>query len=147
MIIAGLFVVGGGLFRTGVAGAMGRWLSRVAGTNPTILTIVIMGMVSFLSAFMSSTGATAVLVPVVVTIAWNARINPSKLLMPLSFGALFGGMLTLLGTPPNLVANTQLVENGLKPFGFTGLIYQTCYQREIILNCVSPMHKRLPPYG
>jgi di/tricarboxylate transporter len=118
LIIAGLFVVGGGLFHTGVAGAMGRWLSRVAGTNPIVLTVVIMLVVAFLSAFMSSTGATAVLVPVVVTIAWNARISPSKLLMPLSFGALFGGMLTLLGTAPNLVVNTQLIEHGLEPFGF-----------------------------
>jgi di/tricarboxylate transporter len=118
LIIAGLFVVGGGLFRTGVAGAMGQWLSRLAGTNPIVLTVVIMLVVAFLSAFMSSTGATAVLVPVVVTIAWNARISPSKLLMPLSFGALFGGMMTLLGTPPNLIANTQLIEHGLEPFGF-----------------------------
>jgi di/tricarboxylate transporter len=118
LIIAGLFVVGGGLFRTGVAGAMGQWLSRLAGTNPIVLTVVIMLVVAFLSAFMSSTGATAVLVPVVVTIAWNAKISPSKLLMPLSFGALFGGMMTLLGTPPNLIANTQLIEHGLEPFGF-----------------------------
>ena len=116
--IAGLFVVGGGLFRTGVAAAVGRWLSRVAGTNYVTLTVIMMVVVSLLSAFMSSTGATAILVPVVVSIAWNAKISPSKLLIPLSFGALFGGMLTLLGTPPNLAVSNQLVVNGMEPFGF-----------------------------
>jgi di/tricarboxylate transporter len=118
LTIAGLFVVGGGLFRTGVAGAMGRWLSRVAGTNYVALVVIMMLVVSLLSAFMSSTGATAVLVPVVVSIAWNAKISPSKLLIPLSFGALFGGMLTLLGTPPNLAVSNQLTEHGLPPFSF-----------------------------
>jgi di/tricarboxylate transporter len=118
LTIAGLFVVGGGLFRTGVAAAMGRWLSRVAGTNYAALVVIMMLVVSVLSAFMSSTGATAVLVPVVVSIAWNAKISPSKLLIPLSFGALFGGMLTLLGTPPNLAVSNQLTEHGLAPFGF-----------------------------
>jgi di/tricarboxylate transporter len=118
LTIAGLFVVGGGLFRTGVAAAMGRWLSRVAGTNYVALVVIMMLVVSILSAFMSSTGATAVLVPVVVSIAWNAKISPSKLLIPLSFGALFGGMLTLLGTPPNLAVSNQLTEHGLAPFGF-----------------------------
>lgn len=118
LTIAGLFVVGGGLFRTGVAAAMGRWLSRVAGTNYAALVVIMMLVVSVLSAFMSSTGATAVLVPVVVSIAWNAKISPSKLLIPLSFGALFGGMLTLLGTPPNLAVSNQLTEHDLAPFGF-----------------------------
>ncbi|MBI1296752.1 SLC13 family permease [bacterium] len=118
LTIAGLFVVGGGLFRTGVAAAVGRWLSKVAGTNYVTLTLIMMIVVSLLSAFMSSTGATAVLVPVVVSIAWNAKISPSKLLIPLSFGALFGGMLTLLGTPPNLAVSNELVANGMEPFGF-----------------------------
>lgn len=118
LTIAGLFVVAGGLFRTGVAAAVGRWLSQVAGTNYVTLTLIMMIVVSLLSAFMSSTGATAVLVPVVVSIAWNAKISPSKLLIPLSFGALFGGMLTLLGTPPNLAVSNELVANGMEPFGF-----------------------------
>ena len=63
LTIAGLFVVAGGLFRTGVAAAVGRWLSKVAGTNYVTLTLIMMIVVSLLSAFMSSTGATAVLVP------------------------------------------------------------------------------------
>lgn len=118
LTIAGLFVVGGGLFRTGVAAAVGRWLSKVAGTNYVTLIVIMMVVVSLLSAFMSSTGATAILVPVVVSIAWNAKISPSKLLIPLSFGALFGGMLTLLGTPPNLAVSNQLVIHDMQPFGF-----------------------------
>lgn len=118
MIIAALFVVGGGLFYTGVAGATGRWLSKVAGTNLISLTVVIVLVVGMLSAFMSSTGAVAVLVPVVMSLAWSAKIKPSKLLMPLAFGSLIGGMITLIGTPPNIVVSNVMAAQGYTPFSF-----------------------------
>jgi di/tricarboxylate transporter len=118
LMIAGLFVVGGGLFRTGVATRMGVLLGRIAGTNPARLTAVIMLSAGLLSGFMSSTGTVAVMLPVVVTLAWNAGLSPSKLLIPLSFGSLLGGMLTLIGTPPNIVVANQLESEGLAPFGF-----------------------------
>jgi len=118
LIIAGLFVVGGGLFQTGVADAMGYWLSKIAGNNPLILLVTIMGAVAVLSAFMTSTGAVAIFLPVVVNMAWRAKISPSKLLLPLAYGSLIGGMLTLIGTPPNIVASNQLTIHGLPPFGF-----------------------------
>ena len=118
LIIAGLFVVGGGLVQTGVADTLGRWLGRIAGQGEVNLIVVIMVVAAFLSAFMSSTGTTAVLLPVVVSLARDARINPSKLLMPLAFASLLGGMLTLIGTPPNIVVSNQLVAGGLAPFNF-----------------------------
>ena len=118
LIIAGLFVVGGALYQTGVAGLMGRWLYRVAGGNVTRLMIFTVLAVGLLSGFMSSTGATAVLLPVVVMLARDARTSPSKLLMPLAFGALAGGLLTLIGTPPNIVVSNVLRAQGLAPFGF-----------------------------
>lgn len=118
LIIAGLFVVGGSLYQTGVAGLVGRWLYRAAGGNVTKLMILAVLTVGILSGFMSSTGATAVLLPVVVMLARDAHTSPSKLLMPLSFGALMGGLITLIGTPPNLVASNMLRDNGLEPFGF-----------------------------
>ena len=118
LIVAGLFVVGGGLSQTGVAESLGIWLGRLAGKDEVRLIVVIMLVVAIFSAFMSSTGATAILLPIVVNLAWNAKINPSKLLMPLAFGSLIGGMLTLIGTPPNIVVSNQLASQGLEPFGF-----------------------------
>ncbi|MFW5740223.1 MAG: SLC13 family permease, partial [Myxococcota bacterium] len=118
LIIAGLFVVGAGLFRTGVASVLGSWLGKFAGSNPTRLLVTIMVVVGVLSAFMSSTGTVAILLPVVVTLANRARISPSKLLIPMAFASLLGGMLTLIGTPPNIVVSEQLRSQGLEEFGF-----------------------------
>lgn len=118
LMIAGLFVVGAALFRTGVADAMGRWIERLSGRGPVRLIAVLMGVTAFLSAFISSTGTVAVLLPVVLSIARSRRVSPSRLLIPLAFASLLGGMLTLIGTPPNLVVTTQLREAGLEPFGF-----------------------------
>jgi di/tricarboxylate transporter len=118
LMIAGLFVVGGGLFRTGVATRIGETLGRVAGTSRLRLTAVIMLAAGLLSGFMSSTGTVAVMLPVVVSLAWNAGISPSKLLIPLSFASLLGGMLTLIGTPPNIVVANHLEAEGLAPFTF-----------------------------
>jgi di/tricarboxylate transporter len=118
LIIAGLFIVGAGLFQTGVAAILGDWLGKVAGTTPTRLLISVMTVVAILSAFMSSTGTVAILLPVVVALANKARISPSKLLMPMAFASLLGGMLTLIGTPPNIVVSEQLRAQGQEPFGF-----------------------------
>jgi di/tricarboxylate transporter len=118
LIIAGLFVVGGALVQTGVADRMGTWLGRVAGTREVSLIVIIMAVAALLSGFMSSTGTTAVLLPIVVSLARDARISPSKLLIPLALASLLGGILTLIGTPPNLVVSNQLVSEGLAPFGF-----------------------------
>lgn len=118
LMIAGLFVVGAGLFNTGVADAMGRWVERVAGQSPARLIAVIMLVTAFLSAFLSSTGTVAVMLPVVIAIARSRGISPSRLLIPLAFASLLGGMQTLIGTPPNLIASTTLAQAGLEPFGF-----------------------------
>ena len=118
LTIAGLFVVGGGLFRTGVADRIGSLLSRIGGQQPARLVAVIMTCVAGLSAFLSSTGTVAILLPVVVRMADRAKISPSKLLMPLSLASLLGGLLTLIGTPPNLVVSQQLADRGLPSFSF-----------------------------
>ena len=118
LLIAGLFIVGEGLFKTGIAFAVGDWLMRVAGTNELKLTVMLMLVVAGLSAFMSSTGAVAIFIPIVLSLAAKADIAPSQLLMPISIAALLGGMLTLIGTPPNLIVSTQLEREGLEPFSF-----------------------------
>jgi di/tricarboxylate transporter len=118
VMIASLFVVSGGMFRTGVAQRLGMWLGRVAGDGEARLILLIMLITAMLSAIMSSTGTVAVMLPVVVTLAWRARISPSKLLIPLAFASLLGGMLTLIGTAPNVVVAELLKAQGREPFGF-----------------------------
>jgi di/tricarboxylate transporter len=118
LIIAGLFVVSGGLFHTGVASRMGHLLGRAAGSSRLRLTAVVMLSSALLSGFMSSTGTVAVMIPITVTLAWNAGLSPSRLLIPVAFGSLLGGLLTLIGTAPNIVAANQLEAAGFAPFGF-----------------------------
>ncbi|MDH5526494.1 MAG: SLC13 family permease [Nitrospirota bacterium] len=118
LLIAALFVVGEGLFRTGVAASVGVWLLRVGGTSETRLLLYLIPAVALLSAFMSSTGAVALFIPVVMSLARKSGISPSRLLMPLAFGSLIGGMMTLIGTPPNVVVSSRLQAAGQEPFGF-----------------------------
>jgi di/tricarboxylate transporter len=118
LLIAGLFVVGEALLRTGIAYAVGNWLMRVAGTSQTRLLVLLMLTVASLSAFMSSTGAVAIFIPIALGLAGKVGLAPSRIMMPMAFAALIGGMLTLIGTPPNLVVSTQLERAGLAPFGF-----------------------------
>lgn len=118
LTIAALFVVGGGVMQTGLAGTLGRRILTIAGDSQTRLIIVIMVTVALLSGFMSDTGTVAVLLPAIISLAWNAKISPSKLLIPLTFGALLGGAMTLIGTPPNIIVSDILRENGLTPFQF-----------------------------
>jgi di/tricarboxylate transporter len=118
LTIASLFVVGGGVMQTGLAGSIGRRILTIAGDSQARLIIVIMVTVALLSGFMSDTGTVAVLLPAIISLAWNTKISPSKLLIPLTFGALLGGAMTLIGTPPNIIVSDILRENGLTPFRF-----------------------------
>lgn len=118
IMIAGLFIVGEALLSTGVASATGNWLLKVGGNGETRLLLFLLPLVAFLSAFMSSTGAVALLIPVVLSLARKSTMQRGLIFMPLSFAAMIGGMLTLIGTPPNIVVSAQMTEAGLKGFGF-----------------------------
>ena len=118
LMIAGLFVVGGAILETGVADVVGNKLGRIGGTSIVQLTATVMVACALLSAFMSSTGTVAVMLPVVLSLCRRASISPSKLLIPLAFAASLGGMLTLIGTPSNMVVNQELRDAGLNPFSF-----------------------------
>lgn len=118
IMIGGLFVVGGGLFKTGVADWLGNQLLKLAGNSEVKLIVMIMLGTALLSGFLSNTGTVAVLLPAVVATAWRIGTVPSKLLVPLAFAASIGGMLTLIGTPPNIVISGALEDAGLRPFGF-----------------------------
>jgi len=118
VMIAALFVVGEGLSRTGVTGWGGKRLLDVArGSKIRLLVVVMIGTAS-LSAFISNTGTVATLLPAVVAAAWTVGSVPSKYLMPLAFAANTGGLLTLTGTPPNIVVAQTLEQSGLRPFAF-----------------------------
>lgn len=121
ILIAGLFVVGEGLVRTGVAYQVGVWLTRMAKASETRLLVLLMLAVAGLGAFMSSTGVVAIFIPVALSVAARLKLDPSRLMMPLAFAALFSGMLTLIATPPNLVINDALRTAGLQPFGFLSI--------------------------
>ncbi len=118
LTIAALFVVGGAILQTGLAGAIGRRILDIAGSSWVRLTAVIMVTVALLSAVMSDTGTVAVLLPGIISLAIGAKISPSRLLIPLAYGALLGGATTLIGTPPNIIVSDLLNEQGLTPFGF-----------------------------
>lgn len=91
---------------------------RVAGTSETRLLVLLMIVVAVLSAFMSSTGAVAIFIPIALSLAAKIGISPSRLLMPLAIASLLGGMPTLIGTPSSLVVSTHLQRAGLEPFNF-----------------------------
>jgi len=118
LTIAALFVVGGAVLYTGLAGMIGRRILAIAGGGELRLMVVIMVAVALLSSFMSDTGTVAVLLPAIIFLARSADISPSRLLIPLAFGSLLGGAMTLIGTPPNIIVSDLLREAGLVPFNF-----------------------------
>ena len=121
ILIAGLFVVGEGLVRTGIAFQVGQGLARLAGASESRLLVLLMLAVAGLGAFMSSTGVVAIFIPVVLGLTGRLSISPGRLMMPMAFAALLSGLLTLIATPPNLVVNDALRSAGLHPFGFFGV--------------------------
>ena len=111
-----VFIVGAALLETGMADVIGGRIHRVVGNSETRLIIVLMAVCGLLSAFMNNIAATAVLMPAVATIARRSGISPSRLFMPLAFGAILGGTTTMVGTPPNIVAAQVMAERGMEPF-------------------------------
>ncbi len=111
-----VLILSGGLARTGVAGLLGQQVLRLAGTGEVRLLVIIMLTVGVLSGFMNDIGVASLFLPVVIDIARRTGQPPSKLLMPLAFAALLGGLNTLIGTPPNILVSEALRDAGLPPF-------------------------------
>ena len=114
--IGGLFVLTGGLVKTGLVDLIGRRLYRIAGDNEFLLTALIMLVAAISASVLKNTTTTAMFVPVVLGLAARARIAPSKLLMPLAFGAILGGSCTLIGTSTNLAVSGAIQRYGLAPY-------------------------------
>ena len=114
--IAGLFILTGGLAKTGVIDLVGRRLHRAAGDSEFRIVALIMFAAAFCAAVMKNTTTTAMFLPVVLGIGARRNISPSKLLMPLAFGAILGGTCTLIGTSTNLAVSGALPRYGIQPF-------------------------------
>lgn len=118
IMMVGLFVVGGAIFQTGLAKKISGKMMNLAGNSELRLFLLVMLVTAFIGAFVSNTGTVALMLPIVVSLAARARMNVSRLLIPLAFSSSLGGMLTLIGTPPNLVIQETLVEAGYVPLSF-----------------------------
>ncbi len=118
IMMVGLFVVGGAIFQTGLAKMISSRLMKFAGNSELKLFLLVMAVTSVMGAFVSNTGTVAIMIPIVVSMAMSVKMNPSRLLMPLAFASSMSGMMTLIGTPPNLVINDELISNGFPGLGF-----------------------------
>jgi di/tricarboxylate transporter len=114
--IAGLFILTGGLIKTGLVDLIGRRLYRIAGNNEFVLTALIMFVAAASASVLKNTTTTAMFLPVVIGLSERAKIPPSKLLMPLAFGAILGGSCTLIGTSTNLAVSGAMTRYGMAPY-------------------------------
>ncbi len=133
--VAAMFILSAGLFNTGALNFVGEFLTRMTKKNYLTGLVTMLLIVSVISAFINVTAVVAIFMPVVIQIANRSGISPSKFLIPLSFGALFGGVNTLIGTSTNILVSSIAFQHGLKPFGMfemtpfgiiilcTGIIY------------------------
>ncbi len=118
LMIAGLFVVGAGILRTGLAAMAGQLLLKWSGNSELKLFILLLIIVGSVGAFMSNTGTVALMMPIVVSIAISMKESPSKFLLPLSYVASLSGLMTLIASPPNLIVSQLLVDQGYPKLGF-----------------------------
>ncbi len=118
IMIAALFIIGEGLSQTGWTALAGQKFIKMAGKSTTKLLLITTLGSGLLSGVVSNTGTVATLMPVTISSAWSIGTLPSKLLMPVAFGSNTGGLLTLTGTPPNIIVNNTMLESGLEGFSF-----------------------------
>ena len=118
VLFAGMFVVGAAMFYTGLAQKIGETVVRFTGTGENSLMVGVMLVGAGLSSVLSNTGTAACLLPVVLGVCAAAKIPASTELMPLAFACGLGGIITLVGTPPNIIASGALEQAGYRAFGF-----------------------------
>ena len=118
IMMVGLFVVGGAIFQTGLAKMISSKILKLAGKSELRLLLLVILVTSAIGAFVSNTGTVALMLPIVVSMAASANTSSSRLLMPLAFASSMGGMMTLIGTPPNLIIQDTLTGAGIEPLSF-----------------------------
>ncbi|MGH2524865.1 MAG: SLC13 family permease, partial [Anaerolineales bacterium] len=114
--IMALFIITSGLERTGATRLLGQRLNRVAGQTEARAVFVVMVAAALLSLVMNNIASAAVLLPAVIGISRHTSLRPSRLLMPLAFGALLGGAATLF-TTANILVSAALADQGYEPYG------------------------------
>ena len=144
VLFAGMFVISAAMFHTGLAQKIGAFVVHACGKGETNLMVGTMLVAAVLSSISSNTGTTAALMPVIIGICTAAGIPASRQLMPLAFAAGCGGTMTLVGTPPNIIANSALSAAELQTFGFfefakigipvtiTGILYMSFVGRRLL---------------
>lgn len=118
ILFGAMFVVGQSVFKSGLAAYLGQGILQLVGHNVKRLLFSVTFLASFMSALLSNTGTTATLMPLVSGISDVSKISRKRMMMPLAFATSLGGLLTVVGTPPNIIINGILGEYGLEPFGF-----------------------------
>ena len=118
VMIAALFIVGEAMSRTGVTSWLGNKIVLLSNSKTNKFLILLIFGTAIISGFVSNTGTVASLIPVAIAAAWRLKTTASKMLIPLAFAANTGGLLTLTGTPPNIIANQALIEAGYEGFNF-----------------------------
>lgn len=120
LTIVGLFMLGEATFATGFAQRSASWVIRKAGTSQHSIIIVSIAMIGIMSAFLNNAGVTAITLPMLISIARKAHLSPSRILLPTAYAASVGGCISLVGTAPNMVANSIIAKMapGVRVFGF-----------------------------
>ena len=145
IMMIGLFIVGGGIFQTGLAKMIGSKVMRLAGNSELRLFLLVMTVTSAIGMFVSNTGTVALMLPIVVSMATAAGISSRRLLMPLAFASSMGGMMTLIGTPANLIVSDTLVSAGYEPLSFFSFLPVGIVTLAIGILYLLPATKMLAP--
>ncbi len=114
--VASMFILSAGLFKTGAVSFLGRFVSRVFKSGFWVGIISVMIVVAILSAFINNTPVIAIFLPILLGVARETGISASKILMPVSFASMFGGVCTLIGTSTNILVSSIAERNGLRAF-------------------------------
>ena len=147
IMMVGLFIVGGGIFQTGLANMIGSKVMALAGKSELRLFLLVMIVTSAIGMFVSNTGTVALMLPIVVSMATAAGTSSRRLLMPLAFASSMGGMMTLIGTPPNLIVSDTLASAGYQPLGFFSFLPVGIVTLVVGILYLLPATKALAPKG
>ena len=145
IMMVGLFIVGGGIFQTGLAKMIGSKVMTLAGNSEIRLFLLVMIVTSAIGMFVSNTGTVALMLPIVVSMAAAAGTSPRRLLMPLAFASSMGGMMTLIGTPPNLIVSDTLESAGYEPLAFFSFLPVGLVTLVVGILYLLPVTKMLAP--
>ena len=145
VMMVGLFIVGGGIFQTGLAKMIGSKVMSLAGNSETRMFLLVMLVTGAIGAFVSNTGTVALMLPIIVSMAAGAGKSPRRFLMPLAFASSMGGMMTLIGTPPNLIVSDTLQSAGYAPLGFFSFLPVGMVVLGVGIVFLLPMTRLLTP--